>query len=249
MKNKIYCGDVVSVLKQMPDNIIDLTVTNPPGDAASVLKDQLSSLVHNEKELDKLDTIHFDDDKIGHYYDVRACVRELYRITKENGVVVWVIGDFSDIQTTSLRPFRHAFYFQEAGFDLYCTIIYHDQARPDLIKKPRPIPSFHYMFVFSKGDVLTYTPVEGKDTNVWVQKQVDPDAKTYPGKFNYEIPIGHILAFTKEGALVLDPFCGSGTTLMAAKRLNRDYIGIDVRPVHCQISEERIKSVIPMKTE
>ena len=58
-----------------------------------------------------------------------------------------------------------------------------------------------------------------------------------------------ILAGSREGGLVLDPFFGSGTTGAAAKRLRRRYIGIDINPCYIEKAEERISKVVPEKTQ
>lgn len=65
--NKIYCSDCVDLMKTMNDNVVDLTVTSPPYD-----------------NLRNYNGYSFDVDKIA---------RELYRVTKEGGVCVWVVGD------------------------------------------------------------------------------------------------------------------------------------------------------------
>jgi site-specific DNA-methyltransferase (adenine-specific) len=56
-----------------------------------------------------------------------------------------------------------------------------------------------------------------------------------------------IEAFTTPGALVLDPFCGSGSTLMAARRLGRDWIGVELDSNHYQTASNRMNSVYPLR--
>jgi DNA modification methylase len=55
----------------------------------------------------------------------------------------------------------------------------------------------------------------------------------------------HILSWSKEGDLVFDPMCGSGTTLKMAKLNNRKYIGIDINQEYVNISNRRVKEAIP----
>ena len=64
----------------------------------------------------------------------------------------------------------------------------------------------------------------------------------FPCSFPIEIPKRVIEAFTNENDIVLDPFMGSGTTAIAAKELNRKYIGFDISNKYCQMSEERINN-------
>jgi len=64
----------------------------------------------------------------------------------------------------------------------------------------------------------------------------------HPAAFPLQFPMDIIPTFTKEGMVVLDPLCGSGTTLIRAKKLNRQYIGIDISKDYCDLAEELIKN-------
>lgn len=63
---------------------------------------------------------------------------------------------------------------------------------------------------------------------------------THPAVFPLELPLRHIKSWTNEGDVVLDPFCGSGTTLLAAEQLGRRWIGIDIEKEYCDLSIERL---------
>jgi site-specific DNA-methyltransferase (adenine-specific) len=239
INSNIYCGDAVAVLKGIPDNTVDLTVTNPPEDIVGYFKDRLSTFIHNELELNKIETLQFDTDKIGHYIDMRGLIKELYRVTKVGGVVVWILGDTTEISDISLRPFRHVFQFRDAGFDLHETIIYLHKQKKQTSKKHAPI--FDYMFVFYKGFLKTFNQLEERKGNVWEPIREDKfPVEWQDGAFKEEVPEDLILTYTNEGDTVLDPFCGSGTTLKCAKLHNRNYIGIDVINENCILSEKRV---------
>jgi len=96
--NQIICGDNVEVMRQMPDNCIDLTVTSPP--------------------YDNLRTYN------GFSFNFEEVAKELYRITKDGGVVVWVVGDATINGSETGTSFRQALYFKEIGFNLHDTMIY-----------------------------------------------------------------------------------------------------------------------------
>jgi predicted methyltransferase len=90
--------DCVEAMKLMDDNSIDLTVTSPP--------------------YDNLRTYN------GYCFDFENTAKELYRITKDGGVVVWVVGDATIKGSETGTSFRQALYFMECGFNLHDTMIY-----------------------------------------------------------------------------------------------------------------------------
>ena len=117
-------GNCLEVLKTIPDKTIDLTVTSPP--------------------YDNLRTYN------GYSFDFEGIAKELYRVTKNGGVVVWVVGDATINGSETGTSFKQALYFKEIGFNLHDTMIYEKDgiAFPD---KNRYQQSFEYMFVLSKG--------------------------------------------------------------------------------------------------
>lgn len=121
--NKIYCENNLDTMAKMPDNFVDLTVTSPP--------------------YDNLRTYN------GFDFDWKAVIKELYRVTKIGGVVVWVVGDATIKGSETGTSFKQALYFKECGFNLHDTMIYEKDAIafPD---KNRYQNCFEYMFVFSK---------------------------------------------------------------------------------------------------
>ena len=126
--SKINKDDCIKFMKILPDNCIDLTMTSPPYDD---LRDYENKLVWD-------------------YTTFRKVARELYRVTKKGGVVVWVIGDKTHKGNKSLTSFKHALYFQEVGYNIYDVIIY-EKAGSGPPHPTRYFNSFEYMFVMSKG--------------------------------------------------------------------------------------------------
>ena len=127
--NQIICGDCVEVMKSWPEECIDLTVTSPPYDNLR--------------------------DYRGYTFDFESIARELYRVTKPGGVVVWVVGDATINGSETGTSFRQALYFKDVcGFKLHDTMIYKKKAStfPDT---NRYYQAFEYMFVFSKGTPKT----------------------------------------------------------------------------------------------
>ena len=122
-QNKIYNEDCIETMNKMPDNFVDLVVTSPPYD-----------------NLRDYNGYSFEFDKIA---------IELYRVTKDGGVVVWIVGDATIKGSETGTSFKQALFFMDCGFNLHDTMIYEKDAMP-FPDKNRYQNSFEYMFVFSK---------------------------------------------------------------------------------------------------
>lgn len=128
--NKIYCEDCMETMSRMDDNFIDLTVTSPPYDNLRTYNDNI-------------------DETWGE--DVwKPIIKELYRVTKEGGVVVWVVGDATINGSESGVSFQQALWAMECGFRLHDTMIYWKNAFA-FPEQNRYAQNFEYMFILSKG--------------------------------------------------------------------------------------------------
>ena len=135
---KIYCEDNVSCMKTFKNGCVDLTVTSPPYD---YLRDYT-----NESEWT--------------FEKFKEIAQQLYRITKDGGVVVWNVADQTIDGDETGTSFKQALYFKEIGFKLADTMIYKKQNPGGARGSNKTyIQSFEYMFVFSKGKLLTHTPL------------------------------------------------------------------------------------------
>lgn len=135
IKNTVIHGDCLEVMKQIPDGSVDLTVTSPP--------------------YDNLRTYNWFS------WDFEWIAKELYRITKEWWVVVWVVWDATERFCESMTSFKQALYFNKIWFNLLDTMIYYKQnyapAYPTL---KRYANQFEYMFVFCKWRPNTFNPIQ-----------------------------------------------------------------------------------------
>jgi site-specific DNA-methyltransferase (adenine-specific) len=131
--NKIYNMDCVEGMKMLPDDCIDLTVTSPP--------------------YDNLRTYN------GFEWDFEATAKELYRVTKQGGVVVWVVGDSTVKGSETGTSFKQALFFKECGFSLHDTMIWRKTNPMPKVKTKRYFDVFEYMFIFSKGTPKTFNPI------------------------------------------------------------------------------------------
>lgn len=135
---KLYCGDNVEFMQKfVKDNSIDLTVTSPPYDDMRTYK--------------------------GYSFDFENVAKELYRVTKDGGVVVWVVGDATVAGSETGTSFKQALYFKEIGFNLHDTMIYAKPPRGAVGNNKGYWQSFEYMFVFSKELPKTINPICDRD--------------------------------------------------------------------------------------
>lgn len=140
--NKIYNENCLDTMRRMPDGFIDLTVTSPPYD--------------NLRNYN------------GYHFDFESVAKELYRVTKPGGVVVWVVGDATINGSETGTSFKQALFFMSCGFNLHDTMIYRAKKAP--LTHNRYEQEFEYMFVFSKGRPKTF--------NGLIEKRLYPDFRT-----------------------------------------------------------------------
>lgn len=258
--NKFYLGEAAEVMSEMPNNFVDLTVTSPPYDRMRTYEG--SSFI---------------------FEDFKKIAKELYRVTKVGGVVVWVVGDQTKDGSESFTSFKQAMYFKDVcGFKAHDTMIYQKTGFSNPSSN-RYHQVFEYMFIFVKGKLKTFNPLKDRE-NVYAGKQrwgknmkrhidgslqqredtpptdkygmrfniwrisaggnvstSDKVAFDHPAIFPEQLARDHIISWSNEGDLVLDPLCGSGTTCKMAHMLNRNWIGIDRIKKYIEISEERLK--------
>jgi len=250
--NQVIQGDCLEVLKTFPDKSVDLTVTSPPYDNLR--------------------------DYNGYSFDFKGIAKELFRVTKDGGVVVWVVGDATIKGSETGTSFKQALYFKEIGFNLHDTMIW---SKPTFTAtgalKTRYAQTFEYMFVLTKGKIKTFNPIKdrknktfgkgkkhgsvrqsdgttkpqssqgkliaeyGQRFNVWnITPENSNSNRFHPAQFSETLAQDHILSWSNKGDVVLDPMCGSGTTLKMAKKNNCDFIGIEISKKYCEIANNRL---------
>jgi DNA modification methylase len=121
----IYHGDCLDIMPTLADKSVDLTVTSPP-------YDNLRTYNGNSQ------------------FDFEGIAKELFRVTKDGGVVVWIVADATIKGSETGTSFRQALYFKEIGFNLHDTMIWSKGCftSPQTTRYPN---SFEYMFILSKG--------------------------------------------------------------------------------------------------
>ena len=132
--NKIYNESNLETMANMADGFIDLTVTSPPYDGLR--------------------------DYNGYSFPFEDIAKELFRITKDGGVVVWIVNDATINGSETLTSFKQAIYFNEVGFNVHDTMIWRRRTTPQTSNRYEP--AFEYMFVLSKGKPKTFNPIKQK---------------------------------------------------------------------------------------
>ena len=143
--NKIYTENCLDTMAKMDDNFIDLTVTSPPYDGLRTYN--------------------------GYSFDFESVAKELFRITKDGGVVVWIVGDATIKGSESGTSFKQALFFKEIGFNLLDTMIWNKgtfTAVGALTSMYAPV--FEYMFVVTKGKSKTFNPIKDKKNKTFGKK-------------------------------------------------------------------------------
>ena len=252
----IFCSDCVQYMREhMADGTVDLTITSPPYGA---LRDY-----HNFT------------------FDFEATAQELFRVTKDGGILVWVVSDSVVNQSETAEPFKQVLFFKEVGFLLWDTMIY-KKASTSFPSVGRYQQSFEYMFIFSRKVPKTFNPllveknwkgswgrttrrqkdgsleaqeIKATDDNFKVRSNIweyhngygfgskDDIALLHPGRFPDKLAEDHILSWSNPGDLVFDPMVGSGTTCLAALKLNRNFIGVDISEEYCDLARKRIAAI------
>lgn len=257
----ISCGDCAVLMAGLPDESIDLTVTSPPYDNLRDYK--------------------------GYTFNFEEVARQLFRVTKAGGVVVWIVSDAVVNGSETGTSFRQALFFMECGFNLNDTMIWRKDSFsfPESVRYPQ---NFEYMFIFSKGVPSVYVAIRDRENkcvglkihgtyrkkdgtttprgerwtdaggikeygirfNVWDIPSVKNNTTGHPAPFPVQLARDHILTWSRENDVVLDPFMGSGTTAVAAVETNRRYIGFEISEEYVAVANERVGRAyyqIPMK--
>ena len=254
--NQVYQGDCLEVMQDIDDDSIDLTVTSPPYDDLRTYKGSIKDW--GEKVWQEI-------------------IKDLYRVTKKGGVVVWIVGDKIEKGSETGTSLKQGLWSKECGFNLHDTMIW-EKPNFSMPSSNRYHQIFEYMFVLSKGAPKVFNGILdrknkygvcfGKNTvrtmngemeelkkpkareyglrfNVWKNNTVGQDFMckklSHPAMFPEQLAKDHIISWSNENDVVLDPMAGSGTVGKAAKNLNRNYILIEKELEYVEICKQRLE--------
>ena len=254
--NTILNGDCVAALERLPEKSVDVVFADPPYNL------QLDGDLHrpDQSKVDAVDD-HWDQFESFAAYDAftRAWLLAARRVLKPNGTI-WVIGSYHNI-------FRVGATMQDLGFWILNDVVW---------RKTNPMPNFrgrrfqnaHETMIWAtrdqkaKGYTFNYEAMKAANDDVQMRSdwlfpictgaerlKDDKGDKLHPTQKPEALLARIMLASTKPGDVVLDPFFGSGTTGAVAKRLGRNFVGVDREQVYIDAANERIAAVQPMAVE
>ena len=247
--NTILSGDCIDVMNSLPEASVDLIFADPPYNL------QLKGSLHrpDNSMVDAVDD-HWDQFDSFAVYDrfTKAWLAAAQRVLKPNGAI-WVIGSYHNI-------FRVGVELQNQGYWILNDVVW---------RKSNPMPNFrgkrltnaHETMIWaskSEGAKYTFNYEALKSLNEGVQMRSDwvlpicngherlkdeKGDKAHPTQKPESLLHRILVATTNPGDVVLDPFFGTGTTGAVAKKLVRDYIGIEREAAYREVAEKRLKSI------
>ncbi len=234
-QNKIFCGDALTILKSLPDKIVDLGVTSPPYNKGEDKKGWLVANVKYKGASDKLPENLYQKNQV-------AVLNEVFRITKPGGSffynhkIRWERGKLLHpmdwLRKTKWVIRQEIIWDRMIAANIRGWRFWQVEERIYWLYKPK---DNHYI-----GKELK--PRHALLTSIW---RFPPERENpHPAPFPLALPVRCIFSVIDEEKkkLIIDPYCGSGTTLIAAKILGHNFIGIDISKEYVKFSEKRLKN-------
>ena len=263
-------GHTSERMPELPDGVVALTVTSPPYHNAvnyqSHAEDASKDYRTRPKDRAYSDYLEFLD----------RVFTEVFRVTKPGGFCAVVIGTVLEDRVHIPLPHHLTGRMEALGWRFHQDILWHKctagvRRAGVLIQKPFPgyyYPNLmtEYILVFRKDGPPIHkgrTEAEREASrvaidsvfthdianNLWNIAPVPPGSVDHPCPFPEEIPHRLVTLYSYRGDLVLDPFCGAGTTLVAAKSLGRAYMGCDVEPKYLDVARRELAGAPRLREE
>lgn len=232
--NKIICGDCLTVMREMPDECVDLVVTSPPYNLKNSTGNGMKACTTSGKWAGAAlqnGYSHYNDNMPHEDYAdwQHNCLKEMYRLIKRDGAIFYnhkwrvqngLIQDRSDIIRD--LPVRQIIIWRRKGGINF---------NPGYF-----LPTYEVIYLIPKPD-FKLVPKANAHGDVWEFTQEMKNE--HPAPFPVTL-IDRIVSST-HAQIILDPFMGSGTTAVVAMGLKRKYIGIELSPDYCEMAVKRIE--------
>ena len=167
----LYRGDCLEVMQEMQEKSVDMVITSPPYD--------------NLREYEK--SCEWNEDIW------KAIIKEIYKVLKEGGVCVWVVGDATVDGSETGTSFKQALYAKEIGFNIHDTMIYNKNCSPQIGGNNKYGCSYEFMFVFSKGAPKTVNIIKDRK-NITAGKKITAGKRKKSGEWIKSSTYGNIRA-------------------------------------------------------
>lgn len=239
-RNKFICGDSLDVMRKMPDGCFDLVVTSPPynlkNSTGNGMKDGRGGKWANASLLNGYSN-HNDCMPHNEYTKwQRDSLSEMFRLLKDDGAIFY--NHKWRVQSGLLQDRQDIV----ADFPVRQIIIWRRKGGINF-NKGYFLPTYEVIYMICKPKfVLT----KGANAHGDVWEFTQEMKNEHPAPFPVAL-IERIISST-HAKTVLDPFMGSGTTAIAASKLGRDFVGIDISPEYVQLSENRLATHLAAST-
>ncbi len=254
LKDKLVNGDSLEELKKIPDESFDLIFADPPYNLQLKKK-----LTRPDRSLVKAVNDKWDQFKNFKKYDdfTYSWLSECKRVLKKNGAI-WVIGSYHNI-------FRVGTAIQNLGFWILNDVIWN---------KKNPMPNFRGTRFTNAHETLIWASKSEKSKYTFNYQSLKCLNDDLQMRSNWDLPICNgaerlkkngkkvhstqkpeallhriLLASSNKKDLILDPFLGSGTTATVAKKLSRNYYGIEKEKGYFKAAEKRLKNTKPIEDD
>lgn len=229
--NKIYNIDCLEGLRKLDSNSVNVVVSSPPYNKGGLHKNSVNRNSIWKSSID-YDTYTDDMPEEDYYKWQIDILNECHRVLKEGGSVFY---------NHKIRRYNNKAYFPDfilqSNLNFYQMIVW-DRGCVHDMNKEYLFPTTELVFWLTKGKPQVYKDNCHFQGEVW---RIQPaESKLHPATFPEELAENCILLGSKEGDLVLDPFMGSGTTAVCAKRTKRNYIGFEISEKYCDIANKKL---------
>lgn len=261
--NKIYQGDSLDLLKQLPDNSVDLVITSPPYADLKVYIDNPGILADDYvnwfipycKEIERVikptgSFILNINDKVENGFRHPYVFDLISELHKQTGLKMFERLFWNKLKSLPNRArfgdrVEYLFWFaKEKGFQFYLDEMRTEYSEKSVKRMAKPLKK---RFARTEGD----DNIDYKDwapnpkgalptTLVGISSESKRIADNHVAVYPVELVTYFIKGSTKEGDVVLDPFMGSGTTAVAAKQLGRNYIGFELQQDYIDVANKRL---------
>lgn len=230
--DSIICGDCTEILRQLPSQSIDLFITSPPynlkNSTGNGMKDGRGGKWENAA-LQKGYVNHSDDMPYSEYVKwQRTCLRQMYRALKNDGAIFY--NHKWRVQAGVLQD-RHEIL---RGFPVRQIIIWKRKGGINF-NSGYFLPTYEVIYLIAKPN---FKLAKGANSHGDVWEIMQESKNPHPAPFPEEL-IDRIVSSTNAN-IVVDPFGGSGTTAVSAKKYNRHFICIDNSLAYCEMAKKRI---------